>query len=287
MIEAGLVAARFIHFVAMTFLLGAAWAPTYAHLQSVARPLRLLERVAAWLALLSGVGWFLLALAGMAGSLSAALEPRLILSTMRDMLFGQVTAARLIGCMVLVHFVHLNRSHARWPRLVLSGALLGSIALTGHAQAEEGTAQLVHVLGDALHLIAAGVWLGALGVFALLFVAGPASEDEQARRSLLRFSATGIVAVLVLIATGAVNSWFLVGTPMALVQTPYGRLLLAKLLLFLGMLALAGVNRRDLRRGSVPLATLRTRLLVEQACGLAVLMIVALLGTLAPPGLAA
>jgi copper resistance protein D len=46
----------------------------------------------------------------------------------------------------------------------------------------------------------------------------------------------------VLIASGLINSWYLVGAFAALLGTLYGRLLLVKLSLFFGMLVLAAAN---------------------------------------------
>jgi putative copper export protein len=53
----------------------------------------------------------------------------------------------------------------------------------------------------------------------------------------------GYVAVATLVGTGVINGWFLVGSPSNLIEQPYGPILLLKLLLFTGMLALAAVNR--------------------------------------------
>lgn len=53
----------------------------------------------------------------------------------------------------------------------------------------------------------------------------------------------GYIAVATLIGSGLVNSWFLVGTVSGLLETPYGQFLMAKLVLFAGMLALAVSNR--------------------------------------------
>jgi copper resistance protein D len=51
---------------------------------------------------------------------------------------------------------------------------------------------------------------------------------------LSRFSVMGYVAVAVLIASGLINSWYLVGSFAALLGTLYGRPLLVKLSLFFG-----------------------------------------------------
>jgi putative copper resistance protein D len=53
----------------------------------------------------------------------------------------------------------------------------------------------------------------------------------------------GYAAVAVLIGSGLVNAWLLVGPPTRLLTTPYGQLLLVKVCLLTGMLALAVQNR--------------------------------------------
>jgi putative copper resistance protein D len=57
-----------------------------------------------------------------------------------------------------------------------------------------------------------------------------------------RFSGLGVISVVVLLATGLLNTWFLVGSPLALVGTTYGQLLLGKLGLFLAMVTLAATT---------------------------------------------
>jgi putative copper resistance protein D len=89
-----------------------------------------------------------------------------------------------------------------------------------------------------------------------------------------------------------VNAWFLVGSVPALASTAYGRLLVAKLGVFAAMLALAAANRWRLTPAllapgdALAPGDLRRRLyrqvMVEQALGLLVLVIVAVLGTLDP-----
>jgi copper resistance protein D len=73
-------------------------------------------------------------------------------------------------------------------------------------------------------------------------------------RALERFSGVGTVLVGTLVATGLINSWFLVGPENVegLLGTDYGLLLALKLALFAGMLALAGANRFGGRRDLKP-----------------------------------
>ena len=100
----------------------------------------------------------------------------------------------------------------------------------------------------------------------------------------------GYVAVAVLLATGLVNTWLLVGSATSLTTTTYGWLLILKLCLFVGMLILAAVNRfwlvptliNDKRDSSPSIMRLRRNVLVEQVFGALVLLIVSILGTIEP-----
>jgi putative copper export protein len=75
---------------------------------------------------------------------------------------------------------------------------------------------------------------------------------------------------------------------------PYGRLLLVKLISFLGMLALAGLNRFVLvpklqgqdavAPNATALCNLKLSIAVEMGLGLGVLLLVASLGLLDPSG---
>jgi putative copper resistance protein D len=57
-----------------------------------------------------------------------------------------------------------------------------------------------------------------------------------------RFSGLSLVVVGLLVATGLLNTYFIVGSPGALLTTDYGRLLLLKLALFVLMLGLGAWN---------------------------------------------
>lgn len=182
---------------------------------------------------------------------------------------------------------------------ILGAIALGTLAWTGHGAADEGVAGWVHLGADILHLWAAGVWLGALAALAILLFAPAARQTPDlinvSHRALHGFAKMGSVAVAVLIASGLVNSWMLVGPANlgALFTTLYGQLLVVKLLIFALMLLLAGANRffltpalaSGLAAGdTVPaLRALRRSLASESVCGLVVLGLVAWLGLLAPP----
>jgi putative copper resistance protein D len=141
---------------------------------------------------------------------------------------------------------------------------------------------------DAVHLLAAGAWLGALAAFVILLRSAPRAPETV--RVLADFSLVGMLAVAALAATGLVNAWLVLGGVTPLFTTLYGRLLILKVALFGLMLALAALNRFRL----VPalesglddgaLRRLKAHVAGEQLLGLAVLLSVAVLGTLDPAG---
>jgi len=116
---------------------------------------------------------------------------------------------------------------------------------------------------------------------------------------LAGFSSVGTLTVAVIIISGLVNGWMLIG-PANVVKLSislYGQLLIAKLLLFGAMLVLAAANRfrlvpafeRSLAENdhAAALNALRRSLAIEASCALGVLALVAWLGTLEPPMAAA
>lgn len=217
--------------------------------------------------------------------------------------FGQAWALR--GALVLVLVVCLlvrgrGRRLAGWIGLAASAALTVSLAWAGHAAATEGVPwEWLHLPADLLHLLATGAWLGALVPLALLLAHarsdGGAEALSVARAATLRFSTLGITCVGTLTVTGVVNTWFLSGSIPALVGTLYGQLLLLKIALFVGIIALANVNRSRLvpaLAAAASDAAVRLRAVAkvsrnaftEASVGVLVIAIVGVIGTL-PPGL--
>jgi putative copper resistance protein D len=158
---------------------------------------------------------------------------------------------------------------------------------------------LLHLVADILHLLAAGGWIGALSAFLILLLERQVATDRariaHLGRALRGFSFMGTVLAGTILLSGIVNVGSIVGWGhvTALPHSPYGRLLIAKVGLFLFMLGLAAVNRfwltpalgrarneADVRRA---LRRLGFSIAVETMAALLVLMLVAALGMQAPP----
>lgn len=307
MIEAGLIVSRCFHYIALMALFGVSLFPLYAYAKHFSQCSTRLERLfhvvvigAAFVAFLSGILWLAFTTASMAGTTSAATDWDAVSSVLSDTTFGHVWIVRL-ALMILILVTIGGRSAStangrhdiRTP--LLAGLLLVSLAGVGHTQQNDGLAWLVHSAADSVHLLSAGAWLGgllALGIVLAPSYASPATDCIVTEDVLRRFSSTGYAAVAVLVASGVINSWYLVGSLAGLVRTPYGQLLLVKLCLFTGMLALAASNRfwlvPRLRRSNQsaqsrePFIQLRRHVLGEQLLGLFVLLIVSALGTMDP-----
>jgi len=299
-IAAGLIVSRFLHYLALSMLFGGALFPFYGFgheaVQPMARWLRAILLSAALLGLLSGLSWLAFTSAGMSGALSGMTDPAVLSTVIGSTDFGRVWVVRLLLACVVVLLL-LPRKAPAWRSYAVAGAslvLLASIAWTGHAGADSGAAGLPHRIADTLHLLAAGIWVGALFIFARLVVMalrGLRDDDlHTLRDALSRFSGMGTVVVLTLVLSGIANPGFLAGFKAA-----YGRILLIKLAMFGAMLLLATANRfwltprlsLSLASGTGlknALAALRLSLLTEAALAVLVLAAVAWLGTLSPTG---
>jgi putative copper resistance protein D len=307
MIDLGLIVARLLHYAAVTTLAGVSFFPLYAYAD--AEPVVLLRwrqdvlLAAAITALLSALLWFVFSVARMSGTLADVADREVLWTVLNETTFGWVWTARLVLPIIMVG-LFWNRVVSKFGRgrdlvtPVLAAVLLISLAGMGHAQIEEGVEGIIHVVSDAAHLLAAGAWLGGLVplVYTLLLHGGESGSVQRSdlNEVLLRFSGMGYVAVATLIGSGLVNSWFLIGNIVGLLATPYGQLLIVKLFLFAGMLVLAVSNRfwlvpsltegrDDDRNGSTAwIGKLRNHVLGEQFLGLALLLVVSILGTMRP-----
>lgn len=195
--------------------------------------------------------------------------------------FGAVWTARMGMGLLLALLIFWPAT--RYFQLLIAGALLAALAFVSHAGARPDAAGELHVLSDAVHLLAAGCWLGALP--ALAFVLFTVERAEPIARVVKRFSTLAVASVTALAATGLLNSWALLGGPRDLWTTAYGRTLALKLGLFVAMLGIAAVNRFHLTprlaRPGVR-RTLARNSLAETALGLGVLFLVGVLGTMPP-----
>lgn len=144
----------------------------------------------------------------------------------------------------------------------LSLLLLSTSTFSGHAAvAEPRAASLVN---DVVHLGAGSVWFAGIVVLSFVLPDAWAGRPGGERLSLLapavvRFSRVALAAITIVAVTGTLNSLLHVGALDDFVDSGYGRALLAKILLFLPILALGGFNHFFLRRRLAAAAAGRER----------------------------
>jgi putative copper resistance protein D len=311
-----LVAIRAVHFGAVLLLFGGfaflaivAW-PTLRELGTAAQRSAVhrwvlgAAAISVAVALVTAALWLALAAAQMSGlPWQEAWRRNAVSAVINGTWFGRVWTVRFAVAVALGVLIAWswreagNRLCALAASGLLAALLLAALALAGHAAASSATAISLVVAADALHLLAAGAWLGSLPAFLLLLsrLEQRADRFALAGAAARRLSALGIVSVACLVATGLVSSVYLLGGVPALLGTPYGRLLSAKLGLFALMLGFAAANRRrwipmlqaaDAGANSidaqVALQALKRNAMRETWLGSAIVLIVGVLGTVSP-----
>ncbi|MGB6213669.1 copper homeostasis membrane protein CopD [Pseudomonas mandelii] len=297
------IALRFGLYVDLMLLLGLPLFGLYSlkgreRVSDAVLPFRLMLAGTAALGLLLSIASMVVMASAMSGETDfAELRPHLEMMVLEtDM--GRAWVVRIVALVVGGLAVMLNHRAPGVGLLVATtagGIALASLAWNGHGAMDEGIRRVWHFTTDILHLLAAGVWLGALVALALM-AKNVLQTEERIRllaRAVTRFEVVGALIVVVITVTGVVNYLFIVGLELDdLFLSTYGILLFIKVTLFAGMLVLAALNRfhlgpflqRSLRNGQYWVAAnaLRRSVVMELAAAVLIVGLVAWLGTLSP-----
>ncbi|MFO7857285.1 MAG: CopD family protein [Paracoccaceae bacterium] len=237
-------------------------------------------------AALSGVGLaagvvFGEALFLVGGDAAAALDP-LLLGVVTESPVGAQQAARALG-LALIATLAVGPA-GRAPAALGALAVAASFAFAGHTLRDPRAALAVTV---TLHVAAAAWWLGG---FAPLRRAARHAPPPEAARLAQAFGRGALGVVALLVAAGVGLLVLIAGSPLAALETGWGRLLALKLVAVVGLLALAALNKLRLapalaadRPGAG--RALRRSIAAEAALALAILLATAAMTTLGgPPG---
>ena len=173
--------------------------------------------------------------------------------------------------------------------LAIGGIYLLLISLTSHNAATPTDIRWFAIATDLIHVLAATTWVGGIAYLLVASVHAIRSEDQSSRTVLLtfatRFAPLAIFATTILVASGIVSSLLQVAIPEAL-NTPYGRVLGAKIILLAILIALAIRNNRSVAKssksGNASTRTLQRYITIELAVAFAVLLATAGLASLEP-----
>ncbi|MSR23096.1 MAG: hypothetical protein EXR92_06105 [Gemmatimonadetes bacterium] len=298
-------AARWLLFAALTWMVGCVTFRWVLSGPSVGRAdsrgaRQLLEAQLAGLGLIGGV----VGLAGLVGIGVGQLlqfrdpyspildEARLLLRTN----WGTAWKAGLVGCTLTAIGFRvasrpriLDRAPMAWLfPTVVAGALSFFPSFTGHAIGSSRLTWLAVAL-DGAHVIAAGSWIGTLGVMVVLHLRTRSGAPPV--RSLLsaavpRFSKVALASAATLAVSGLFASWLHLPSAGSLLSSAYGRLLLAKVVVVLIVAALGRANWRSwmrrVRAGEEPELSLRSAV-PELILAQIVLVVTAVFVGTAPP----
>lgn len=198
--------------------------------------------------------------------------------------------AAVATCILLRRSAHSYAIAALW-----FGLAVATLPWSGHAAASEGLLGTAHRVNDAVHLLAVGLWLGAIGWFLYLTVAAHRKMTIMAAPLLAdvhNFAPLGVLLVAVVAGTGAINAHLIFGieNSLTVVQTNYGWLLAAKILVVGVMLSFGARNAwigkqqaasHDIKTN---LAKLRASLGAELTMAIVVIGLMAFIGMMSPMG---
>lgn len=196
-------------------------------------------RFAIWFAVLglvASAASFCLRGAALTGDAAGMVDPEM-LSLLWSTPVGDALIYRLVGLSMLIAGVLLGG----WGmRIAASGGVIAVLSFVqiGHIP---DLAQWPYSLLLALHLLYIAVWIGILSPLRQMV-----SHDHSVMRGAYighSFGKFAIGAVPGLAMAGIYLAYRLVGSWSALVTTSYGQILIAKIILVVGLLGFAGLNK--------------------------------------------
>ncbi|WP_295802218.1 CopD family protein [uncultured Microbulbifer sp.] len=281
-----LVSAKFVYYTGFVALAGGLL------LAMLAAPVRRQCARAIWLSVLLGIPgailYFLFQVGSFAESGFAGLFDGAVAQMLWDTSAGALVKTRVAGLLLALPAAFALAKPGRAGLLFVWGLGLCALliqayafTLTGHLSQETAAAKWTL----AIHVLAAGFWIGALPLLLWLVVKSPQAVVARAMQQFGR--AIGMPVVLLLVC-GVYLLLRLGGDlPVTLVSV-WGALLLGKLLLVGGLLSIAILNRwrlvPALNRGRSA-RPLTVALVIDLALAVGVLVVTGVLSTVVgPPG---
>ena len=235
-------------------------------------------------ALFIGMAWLMVEVVVIAGTDSLARTLHALPVVALRTQFGHWLLLRLLLLLVAIPLLAFQHRGVV-ATVVLAGTALVIQPFLGHAGAIGGSVGNALIASEGLHLLAASAWLGSLPPLFILIGALPHDAAATACRS---FTPVGLAAVLILGGTAVLQVSELMGGLPGLLGTGYGQFALIKIGLFVGLLALAALNRlalTDQLDGATPAAArhhMRLSIATEAVLGALIVIIAGFLASLTP-----
>ena len=270
--------------VFLTLVAPAAMAEATQDAPCLRRRLLRVARISAAVALTIGVAWIAVESAVIAGAGNVAMTLHALPVVALRTQYGQWLLVRGVLLLAVLPLLRPWRA-GNAVATVVAAIALSVQPMLGHAGALSGSIGTTLIISEVLHLLAAGAWLGSLLPLFITIGTLPHNAAATACRS---FTPVGLSAVLMLGGTATVQvAEFMGGLP-GLFGTGYGHIALAKLGLFVVLLALAAINRlalTDRLAGTAPDAArrhMRMSVATEAVLGIFVVLTAGFLASHAP-----
>ncbi|MGA1147363.1 MAG: copper resistance D family protein, partial [Candidatus Nanopelagicales bacterium] len=155
--------------------------------------------------------------------LRSAFDPTIMWSLLTQTTLGRVILIQfaLVALVAVLGWVVLDRVTGMIIVLA-AGTSAFLLGFTGHSGISDGHAAATISLG--LHVVAATAWIGGL-IATIAFVAAGASGRPVVLR---RFSVLALICVILLAESGLLNASLRMDGPAALITSPYGAIITAK-----------------------------------------------------------
>lgn len=279
--EGGVALARWVSFVGTLLAIGVVMLRRVSPEDCATPPVHRIARVAGWGLLVGAV----LRMAQQALLFAPAPEEALgMVGTLVAMPWGYAWIVQVVAALVLV----IAPRRVAVPQPPVTGTLVALAvafvpAFQGHAIGSERLTTLA-MLADGLHVLAGGLWLGTLGVLLLVTIR---RRDVVLADVVARFSPIALVGVGMIVVSGVFGSWLHVTPLSALWQSPYGLMLVRKLVVFGVIGALGALNWKRLTprlRDAGAATPLRRAAALEVLAGLLLLLLTSYLVATPLPG---
>ena len=226
-------------------------------LQESALRLRNIGRVLAGVWFLTSAFHIILTLANILGtSLSSALELTTLSSFVRQIDLGRFLAFQTLLAGVI--FICLGFIRRVLPATILLGiSLLALVAPVFQSHSAASGSHSLAIGSLVVHVIALSLWVG--GVFALVLL-----KDADRKVALPRFSQLALWAAIAVVASGLINAWTRLNFASAW-SSSYARIVIAKSLLTLILLAIGYRNRKSLAKSDKTGWNLLSRVILVEA----------------------
>lgn len=229
---------RFLYILGILVAVGGVM---FAAVIAPSRPLRLVAPALAVVIAASVVGFFLqAAIASNVGVLDTLDGD--VVSAQLSTLYGNAAVLRIVLaalCLAALRLAGPLRWGDRPTRVMVAGvfvALALSQSVAGHAMATTPVALRLPL--DMLHVLFAAVWFGGL-----VQLYRYARSEDASGTAIARYSRLALVSVAVLVSTGTYAALAESDLSLDALGTAYGRILLAKIVLFVLILPIANLNR--------------------------------------------